>query len=103
MQFTLRHQPTSFPDALIVPVAQLTDLESVFSLVAEKTSLPADLIKNDFKAASKEIHTHYFSENGKSKRIFLLGLGEAPRTIDVLNAFRSFVFKRKANLPTPRR
>ncbi len=69
-------------------------------MVAEKTGVPADLIKNDFKAGAKEIHTLYFTENKQNKRIYLLGLGEAPRSIDVLNAFRSFVFKRKANLPT---
>ncbi len=100
MQFTLSHQAPISTDALIVPVAQGTNLDAIFSLVAEKTGVPADLIKGDFKAGAKEIHTLYFNENQQSKRIFLLGLGEAPRTIDVLNAFRSLVFKRKANLPT---
>jgi leucyl aminopeptidase len=99
MHFTLLHQATSSTEALIVPIAQKTDMDAMLSLVAEKTGVPADLIKSDFKAAAKEVHTLYFTENKQSKRIFLLGLGEAPRTIDVLNALRSFVFKRKANLP----
>jgi leucyl aminopeptidase len=99
MHFTLLHQATSSTEALIVPIAQKTDLDAILSLVAEKTGVPTDLIKNDFKAAAKEVHTLYFTENKQNKRIFLLGLGEAPRSIDVLNAFRSFVFKRKANLP----
>jgi leucyl aminopeptidase len=99
MQFTLLHQATSSTEALIVPIAQQTDLDTTLSLVAEKTGVPVDLIKSDFKAAAKEVHTLYFTEYNQSKRIFLLGLGEAPRSLDVLNTFRSFVFKRKANLP----
>ncbi len=99
MQITINQSGTSSLDALIVPIAQQTDLDAIFSLVAEKTNVPVELIKNDFKAAAREIHTLYFTENQQSKRIYLLGLGESPRTIDVLNAFRSFVFKRKANLP----
>lgn len=100
MQFTLRHQATTSPAVFIVPVAQQTDLDAVFSLVSEKAGVPSDLIKADFKASARELHTLYFTENGQSKRIFLLGLGESPRTIDILNAFRSLVHKRKANLPT---
>ncbi|MBI5916737.1 MAG: leucyl aminopeptidase [Bacteroidetes bacterium] len=99
MQFTLHHQATILPDALVVPIAQQADLDAIFSLLAAKTNVPADLIKSDFKAGPKEAHTLYFTENQQSKRIFLLGLGENPRSIDVLNAFRSFVFKRKSNLP----
>lgn len=100
MQFSISQSATSSLDALIVPIAQKTDLDAIFSMVSEKTGVPSDLIKSDFKAGAKEIHTLYFTENQQSKRIYLLGLGETPRSIDVLNAFRSFVFKRKANLPT---
>ena len=83
-----------------MPIAQKTDLEAIFSMASEKTGVPTELIKSDFKAGAKEIHTLYFNENQQNKRIYLLGLGETPRSIDVLNAFRSFIFKRKANLPT---
>jgi leucyl aminopeptidase len=99
MQFKLSYQPTTSPDALIIPVAQQVDMEAVLRLVSAKTNLPAGLISNDFKAAAKDVQTLYFNEDGQAKRIYLLGLGEAPRSIDVLNAFRSLVFKRKANLP----
>ncbi|MCC6726532.1 MAG: leucyl aminopeptidase [Saprospiraceae bacterium] len=99
MHFSLLHQATPSTEALIVPIAQKTDLDTILSLVAEQAGVPVDLIKNDFKAAAKEVHTLYFTEKNQSKRIFLLGLGEAPRTLDVLNALRSFVFKRKASLP----
>jgi leucyl aminopeptidase len=99
MQFKLSYQPTTSPDALIVPIAQQADLEAVLKLVSAKTEVPTDLIFSDFKAAAKEVQALYFNEDGKAKRIYLLGLGEAPRSIDILNAFRSFFFKRKANLP----
>ncbi|MBI1226189.1 MAG: leucyl aminopeptidase [Bacteroidetes bacterium] len=99
MQITISHGETSKTEAFIVPIAQNSNLDTIFSLLAEKTNLPAELIWNDFKATSREVQTLYFTENNQSKRIYLLGLGESPRSIDVLNAFRSFVFKRKANLP----
>ncbi len=99
MQISLLHHITNPPQALIVPIAQKTDVESAYQYIAEKTKLPAELIKADFKAAHKEVHTLYFGENQQGKRIILLGLGEKPKSIDVLNAFRSFVFKRKSSLP----
>ena len=99
MQFTLRPQLTSLPEILIIPVAQQSASDAVFTLVAGKTGVPGEVIKNDFKAELKDVHTFYFNENQKNKRIFLLGLGENPRSIDILNAFRSFIFKRKSSLP----
>ncbi|MCB0519302.1 MAG: leucyl aminopeptidase [Lewinellaceae bacterium] len=99
MKISLHHQIASLPQALIVPVAQNTDLESAFSFVAEKTQAPFELIKSDFKAASKEVQTLYMEEGQENKRLFLLGLGEKPAVKDVLAAFRSFVFNRKSNLP----
>lgn len=99
MQFTLQYQAPVSADALLVPVAQQPEMDAVFSQISEKTGIPASLISTDFKAESKEVHTLYFTENQQSKRIFLLGLGKKPRSIDIINAFRSFVFKRKAGLP----
>jgi leucyl aminopeptidase len=99
MQISLLHHLAPPPQALIVPIAQKTDAAAAFQFVAGKTKLPEALIKADFKAAHKEVHTLYFEENGQGKRIFLLGLGENPKSMDVLNAFRSFAFKRKNSLP----
>jgi leucyl aminopeptidase len=99
MQFTLQYQTPVSADALIVPVTKSTQMDPVLSQISEKTGIPADHIKTDFKAALKDVHTLYFTENKQNKRIFLLGLGEKPRSIDIINAFRSFVFKRKSSLP----
>ena len=83
-----------------MPIAQQPEMDAVFSQISEKTGIPAGLIKADFKAGLKDVHTLYFTENQQNKRIFLLGLGEKPRSTDIINAFRSFVFKRKSNLPS---
>lgn len=100
MQFSLQSQLVTWPEALIIPVVQQAEnIDAVLSQVIEATRLPAEVIRNDFKAELKEVHTLYLSEEQKSKRIFLLGLGEKPRSGDILNAFRSLVFKRKSSLP----
>ncbi|MEY3367561.1 MAG: hypothetical protein RI973_716 [Bacteroidota bacterium] len=98
MQFTLQSQlPDS--DSLLVPVVQNSGTDAVHELISQMTGIPADLVKADFKATLKEVQTLYYSRENQSRRIFLLGLGEKPRNSDIINAFRSFVHKRKTNLP----
>lgn len=98
MQFTLQSQlPDS--DSLLVPVLQNYGTDAVHEQISQWTGIPAALLKADFKAALKEVQTLYYSRENQNRRIFLLGLGEKPRNSDIINAFRSFVHKRKTNLP----
>ncbi len=99
MQFSFRVKVAGSPDALIIPIAQQASSDAAFALIAKQTGIPEDIIRSDFKAEWKEIHTLYPGEGQGSRRIILLGLGEKARPIDLLNAFRSLVFKRKNSLP----
>lgn len=100
MQFSFRSQMTaSEQEALIIPIAQQPTPGAALAQIAGMTGLEKEIIQSDFKAELKDIHTLYVHENQKSKRIFLLGLGDKVRSIDVINAFRFFVFKRKYSLP----
>lgn len=99
MEFILNNKLSPTADALIVPIAQGPTLQQALAAVSETTNLPAAMLEADFKGGLKDIHLAYFAQNGQTKRLYLLGLGEAPRSIDVLNAFRTLVFRRKAGLP----
>lgn len=99
MQFSLSYQTPPAADALLVPFAKLPDMDPALAPLAEATGIPAVFIKAGFKAGLNDLHTLYFTEKGQNKRIFLLGLGESPRSVDIINAFRSFVFKQKNDLP----
>jgi len=99
MQFTLQYQPPISLTALLVPIAQQPEMDGTLAQISEKSGIPVDHIKAGFKAGLKDVHTLYFIENQQHKRIFLLGLGEKPRSIDIILAFRSFFFKHKSNLP----
>jgi leucyl aminopeptidase len=100
MQVTINHTIEPSPDVLIVPVAKKNDPGRTFELIGHATNTPPDFIRSDFKAGLKDVHTLYFKENQSSKRILLLGLGDNPGSLDVINAFRSLLFKRKSSLPS---
>jgi len=98
MKITLSDSIKDYPDFTLVPVAQAENTPQVLSLVSATTNIPVEVIEADFPAGLKDVHTLYFSEAGKSKRIILLGLGKAPGINEISAAFRSFIFRRKANL-----
>ncbi len=98
MKFSLSHSITSYPDLTIIPIAKNDGSNLAYETIGNISGIPLDLIKADFSADLKEVHTLYFNEGGKSKRIMLLGLGKTPNINDVIGAFRSFMFKRKSNL-----
>ncbi len=100
MNVTVHPQTSEFPDTVIVPVAESNDLEKILLEISAVTHVPSEFLKSDFKANAKELFQFYYSYKGQSKRFLLLGMGENPRSIDVLNAFRALIFKRKKNLPT---
>lgn len=89
----------SLPNALIIPVAKQESIENTLKEISQKTEVPVELLKEDFRANHKEIHTLYIQENKVGKRIFLLGLGENPSFASILSAFRNFAFKKKDSLP----
>jgi leucyl aminopeptidase len=95
MNVTVCQQAGELPGFVIVPVVENEQLEAVLDKISASTRIPLSFLKSDFKAGLKEIHTFYFTENGLDKRLVLLGLGEKPRSSDVISAFRFLCFKRK--------
>jgi leucyl aminopeptidase len=100
MRLKINNKAGSSVSAVIIPVAKQGSLENILAKIATKTGVPLKLLKEDFKANHKEIHTLYTEENKVGKRTFLLGLGEAPTFAEVVSAFRSFAFKKKTILPS---
>jgi leucyl aminopeptidase len=98
MDVTVRRQEGELPNQLIVPVAENKQMDAILHQVSSITGIPFSCLKNDFKANLKDYHTLYFTENGRDKRLILLGLGESPKNSDVISAFRFLCFKKKTSL-----
>jgi leucyl aminopeptidase len=96
MQINLLHQFEPAPEVLIIPITKHPDMEEVLSRLAREIEISPEILETGFKAEHKEVLPVYLPQN---RRIYLLGLGEAPGAKAVLNAFRSFCFKRKESLP----
>ncbi|MFQ5448178.1 MAG: M17 family metallopeptidase [Saprospiraceae bacterium] len=99
MQVNLFHQFETSPGVQLIPIAKQTDLEDTLSRLAQKFKVSPEMLCADFKAELKETLPVYFTETQQNKRLYLLGLGEEPGAKALLDAFRSFSFKRKTALP----
>ncbi|WP_428658589.1 leucyl aminopeptidase [Runella sp.] len=80
----------SEPEAIIYLFRQSENLSDQLDIFAN-----APFLKQDFKGEAKQVVTHY--ENGR--KIYLIGLGKAPKEADFIKILRSFFFKQKRNLP----
>lgn len=100
MKVTIKNSASASLQFLLAPIAKDKNFNKTLSAIASKTATPLDLLKQDFAGNAKETHTLYYIENGKSRRLTLLGLGEKPKFADILSTFRSFTFSKKAQLPT---
>lgn len=98
MHITINHQIENLSEGLLIPIVKQASYENALASVSELTGLPLNLLKEDFKAEKKEIQTFYFQKENKTKRIFLLGLGEKPTSADIIDSFRSFIYKWKNKL-----
>ena len=96
MKFSLSHSDHDYPSSLIIPIIKNDDTNACFSAISAFTKIPVELIQADFEADLKETHTLYYQENGKNKRVILLGLGNNPGFKEACNAFRSFAYNRKS-------
>jgi leucyl aminopeptidase len=59
------------------------------SKIAKHVGLSAETLQQDFKAGTKETLVLYGAIEGLEK-VYLLGLGKAPKAIDFAKVFRSF-------------
>lgn len=87
---------TQNPDItqLILPILQDDNLAERCSQLAEKYSISAEMLQNDFKADLKEIKIIYTN----TQKIYLLGLGKSPAQKEWVATFRSFFHQQKINL-----
>ncbi len=86
--------------ALIIPVMQGDGLERQLSGIAARFKLPASLLQTDFKADLKEISSVYADASFKNlQKIYLLGLGRQPGSMETLKGFRNFFFQQRGKLP----
>ncbi|MFK7907744.1 MAG: M17 family metallopeptidase [Chitinophagales bacterium] len=84
--------------AVIVPIST-ENLETSLLEIAKITGIEVEVLQNDFKAKAKEILPLYLTGQAKPKRIYLLGLGEKPKFVTIVRAFKSFTHRFKSKLP----
>jgi len=84
--------------AVIVPIST-ENLEASLLEIAKITGIDVEILQNDFKAKEKEILPLYLTGQANLKRIYLLGLGEKPKFVTIVRAFKSFTHRFKSKLP----
>ncbi len=83
---------------IIFPLIENEKLAENLSKIAKLVGLSAETLQQDFKAGPKESLMLYGTQEGLEK-IYLLGLGKAPKQIDFVKTFRSFFYNSKKKLP----
>jgi len=95
MQIVIQTESQS-RECQIIPILKTERLPQRLSQLAEPLGLPASVLQADFRADFKESLPIYQPDG---KRIYLLGLGQNPGSVDWLKAFRGFFFTQKTRLP----
>ncbi len=83
---------------IIFPLVDNEQLAENLSKIAKHVGLSAETLQRDFKAGTKETLALYGAIEGLEK-VYLLGLGKAPKAIDFVKIFRSFFYNSKKKLP----
>ena len=93
MRINVINEHKSSVKVIILPFVQDENFENLLQKTAQDFALNFELLNQDFKAESKEIHVIYSPQNQK---IICLGLGKNPNSSDVIKAFRTLFFKQKS-------
>jgi leucyl aminopeptidase len=96
MKINVINQHIPSVKVIILPFLQDEKLDNLLQKTCQEFNIDFELLKQDFKAESKEIHVVYSSQNQK---IICLGLGKNPNSAEVIKAFRTLFFKQKSKLP----
>lgn len=83
---------------IIFPLIDNEKLAENLSKIAKHVGLSAETLQQDFKAGAKETLALYGAIEGLEK-VYLLGLGKAPKAIDFVKVFRLFFYNSKRKLP----
>lgn len=90
---------TDTADTLIVPCLKNQALSPELQSRFEKAGISSAELLKDYCGEFKEVFWTYLPwENGSSKRVFLLGLGENPGFVQMLTALRSFIHRYRSKL-----
>lgn len=95
---TISLQTESAAPIVIYALAKDEALSKQLSSIAKLHKVATSLLENDFKAAHKEVVSFYCNKKGAEQKIYLVGLGEKAGFAEVLSAFRSFIFQKKAKI-----
>ncbi|MAT54809.1 MAG: leucyl aminopeptidase [Saprospirales bacterium] len=99
MKVEIRQQFGTSTGVVLIPVAKQGDFKDIITLVASKTGLSDSLINEEFKGDLKETASFFFKDGSQTHRLILLGLGENPGFKEMLQSFRSLVFRNKEKFP----
>ena len=77
---------------VIIPVLKNETLGDTLHNIATEFGISSERLKNDFKGDFKEINSFYDGET----KVYLLGLGEKPSSLDIIAAFRNVSFLHKS-------
>lgn len=83
---------------IVFPLVDNDKLAENLSKIAKHVGISAEILQQDFKAGTKETLVLYGAIEGLEK-VYLLGLGKAPKAIDFVKVFRSFFYNSKKKLP----
>ena len=95
MKINVINDHKSSVKVIILPFLQDEHFENLLQKSSQDFGVNFELLKQDFKAESKEIHVIYSPQNQK---IICLGLGKNPNSSDIIKAFRTLFFKQKSKL-----
>ncbi len=95
MKITLETQ-VDLSKGLVLPIVKDDQLADTLENVAVQVGLPASSLQTDFMADRHDVLPVY---QPTGQKLYLLGLGEKPTTMDWLRTFRKFFFNQKAKLP----
>ena len=77
---------------VIIPIVKNDTLDATLAAIATTFSTSTERLKIDFKAELKESTAFYAADT----RIILVGLGEKPTQMDIINVFRNVSFTQKS-------
>lgn len=83
---------------IIFPLIDNEKLAENLTKISKHVGISAETLQQDFKAGSKETLMLYGTNEGLEK-VYLLGLGKAPKQVDFIKTFRSFFYNNKKKLP----
>jgi leucyl aminopeptidase len=94
MNALIKTQITKITGTAIIPLLKDETLAPTLENIAVAFSVSAERLKSDFKGDFKESITFYANDT----KVYLLGLGDKPTSIDILTAFRNLSFMQKGKL-----